>query len=83
MAFITLAESKTAKKGNIVVIVTNIGDLKAGSSSSRDWTRKDITVKDDSGSESMSVWGDDIKKFALSHKYELTGIYWKDNKGKQ
>lgn len=82
MSFITLAESKTATKGNIVVTVTKIGDLKAGSSSSRDWTRKDITLQDSSGTESMSVWNDDIKKFVLNHKYELTGIYWKDNNGK-
>lgn len=83
MSFITLAESKVATKGSIVVTVTNIGELKAGSSGARDWTRKDITVQDSSGSESMSVWGDDIKRFALNHKYELVGIYWKENKGKQ
>ena len=82
MTFITLAESKEAKKGNIVVTVIKIGELKAGSSSARDWTRKDITLQDSSGAESMSVWNDDIKLFHLNHKYELTGIYWKENKGK-
>ncbi len=81
MTFITLAESKIATKGNIVVTVTKIGELKAGSSSSRDWTRKYITLQDASDSESISVWNDDIKKFTINHKYELTGIYWKENKG--
>ena len=83
MSFVTLSESKTAGKGNIVVLVTNIGDLKAGSSSNGDWTRKDITVQDGSGKESMSVWNKDIEKFSLNHKYELSSIYWKENKGKQ
>jgi len=83
LTFVTLAESKIATKGSIVVTVIKIGELKAGSSSARDWTRKDITVQDSSGSENMSVWGDDIKRFALNHKYELTGIYWKENKGNQ
>lgn len=82
MTFITLAESKTATKGNIIVTVTKIGDLKAGSSSNGDWTRKDITVQDVSGSENMSVWNKDIEKFVLNHKYELTGIYWKQSNGK-
>lgn len=81
MSFITLLESKKATKGNIVVTVTKIGDLKAGSSSVGDWTRKDITLQDDSGVESMSVWNKDIELFKLNHKYELTGIYWKENKG--
>jgi len=83
LSFVTLSESKTAGKGNIVVLVTNIGDLKAGSSSNGDWTRKDITVQDGSGKESMSVWNKDIEKFSLNHKYELSSIYWKENKGKQ
>lgn len=82
MSFITLAESKEAKKGNIVVTVIKIGDLKAGSSSSRDWTRKDITIQDSSSTEPMSVWNKDIELFQLDHKYELSQIYWKENKGK-
>lgn len=83
MTFITLAESKTAGKGSIIVIVTKIGDLKSGTTSNGDWTRKDIIVQDGSGSESMSVWNKDIEKFTLNHKYELKGIYWKENNGKQ
>ena len=76
MTFITLAESKTATKGNIVVTVTKIGDLKAGSSSARDWTRKELTLQDSSGSESMSVWNDDIKKFEPNITYKIESPYW-------
>jgi len=80
--FISLADSKANKKGNIVVTVTKIGELKSGSSTAGDWMRKSISVIDASGIELMSVWNKDIEKFTLNHKYELTGIYWKDSNGK-
>ena len=82
MEFISIADSKINKKGDIVVTVTNIGDLKAGTSSNGDWRKKNITILDASCSESMTAWNDDIEKFQLHHKYELTGIYWKEHDGK-
>lgn len=80
---VTLAEARIAKKGNVVVTVTKIGDLKAGTAGSGDYTRKDITVQDSSGSEQMTVWNGDIQKFQLNHKYEITSIYWKESNGKE
>lgn len=82
MELITLAESKTAGKGNICVTVTNISDLKAGSSSNGDWTRKDVTVQDSSGKERIGMFNELSDILKLNHKYEITGIYWKDSGGK-
>jgi len=82
MEFITLAESKAAGKGNICVTVTSISDLKAGSSSNGDWTRKDATVQDSSGKERIGLFNELTDILTLNHKYEITGIYWKESGGK-
>jgi len=82
MDFVTLAESKTAGKGNICVTVTNISNLKAGTSSNGDWTRKDVTVQDSSGKERIGLFNELSEILTLNHKYEITGIYWKESGGK-
>lgn len=82
MGFISISNSKINLKGDIVATVTKIGDLDAGTSDNGDWRKKVITILDASCSESMTAWNDDIEKFKLNHKYEITGIYWKDHNGK-
>ena len=75
---ISLAESKQQKKGDIVCLVTKIGDLKSGTGANGDWTKKLITITDGDTTELLSAWNTDIQKFVLNHKYEITGVYWKD-----
>lgn len=82
MSFISISDSKVNLKGDIVATVTKIGDLNAGTSRNGDWRKKVITILDASCSESMTAWNEDIDKFQLNHKYEITGIYWKDHNGK-
>jgi len=70
------------KNSSICVIVTNIGDLKSGTSAKGDWTKKNITLKDDSGAQVLTAWNDDIKKFELNNTYEIESPYWTIYEGK-
>ena len=80
--FVSIAEAQQAKKGNIVATVINIGELKAGSKDGKDWTRKDITLQDTSGTQVLTAWNDDIQKFELNKTYEITSPFWKEYEGK-
>jgi len=64
------------KNSSICATVTNIGDLKSGTSAKGDWTKKNITLKDDSGEQVLTAWNDDIKKFELNTTYEIESPYW-------
>ena len=62
--------------------VTKIGDLKSGTSAKGDWSKKNITLKDDSGEQILTAWNDDIKKFELNTTYNIESPYWTMYEGK-
>jgi len=64
------------KNSSICATVISIGDLKSGTSTKGDWTKKDITLKDDSGEQILTAWNDDIKKFELNVTYKIESPYW-------
>jgi len=64
------------KNSSICATVTNIGDLKSGTSAKGDWTKKNITLKDDSGAQVLTAWNNDIKKFELNITYKIESPYW-------
>lgn len=70
------------KSSSICATVIKIGDLKSGTSSKSDWTKKDITLKDDSGEQVLTAWNNDIKKFELNITYKIENPYWTIYDGK-
>lgn len=70
------------KNSSICATVTKIGDLKSGTSAKGDWTKKNITLKDDSGAQILTAWNDDIKKFELNITYKIESPYWTIYDGK-
>jgi len=74
--YISLAQAKTNLKGDVIIGVVSIGDLKAGSGSKGDWTKKDAIVKDMSGDQKLTLWNEDIKKIEVGKFYKLENPYW-------
>ena len=70
------------KNSSICATVTKIGDLKSGTNAKGDWTKKNITLKDDSGAQVLTAWNDDIKKFELYITYKIESPYWTIYNGK-
>jgi len=70
------------KNSSICATVIKIGDLKSGTSPKGDWTKKNITLKDDSGAQILTAWNDDIKKFELNITYKIESPYWSIYDGK-
>jgi replication factor A1 len=42
----------------------------------------DATLKDDSGSITLTLWGDDTKRFTVGQKVRITDAWCKDYRGK-
>jgi len=70
------------KNSSICATVTKIGDLNSGTSAKGDWTKKNITLKDDSGAQILTAWNGDIKKFELNITYKIESPYWTIYNGK-
>jgi len=70
------------KNSSICATVTKIGDLQSGTSAKGDWTKKNITLKDDSGAQVLTAWNNDIKKFELNITYKIESPYWTMYNGK-
>ena len=70
------------KNSSICATVIKIGDLKSGTSAKGDWTKKNITLRDDSGAQILTAWNDDIKKFELNITYKIESPYWTIYDGK-
>jgi len=84
--FVSIVEAQSRfmkhgkKNSSICATAIHIGDLK--SSSEGIWTKKDITLKDDSGEQVLTAWTPDIKKFELNTMYKIESPYWTEYNGK-
>lgn len=79
---ISLQDAMTALKGNFTATVITIGDLESGTTNSRDWTKKNITIEDVSERVTFAAWGDEIKLFDLGKTYDFENAWFKMYDGK-
>jgi len=70
------------KSSSICATVTKIGALSSGTNSKGEWTKKDITLKDDSGEQVLTAWPADFEKFKLNTTYKIESPYWTFYNGK-
>jgi len=76
--FLSINDAKTALKGSIKGVIIEAKDLKSGTTKTgKDWTRKDFTIEDKSGSVRLTAWGEDTNKFKLGYTYEIVQPQWK------
>lgn len=82
MTYVLLSEASRNLKGGVIVKVTEIGELKAGTGKNGDWTKKDATVEDASGEQKLTLWNGDIQKIELGKHYFLENPFWTTYEGK-
>lgn len=80
--FVTIAEAIQAKKGDIIVHVVSLGELKTGASDKGPWSKQEAVVKDKSGATSLTLWNEDIGRLEAGKTYSLESPYWNEYKGK-
>ncbi len=81
MSLVSITDSQAAKKGEFVAVCLKVGDLKSGTSSGRDWTRRQVTVQDASATTDLTLWGEDVNAMQVGAKYKCKG-FWKEYNGR-
>lgn len=79
--FIPIAEAKETCKGSIQAIVVKEGDLKAGTTNGKDWTKRVFTLEDSSGNIELTCWNENISKFKVGYTYQIVNPWWKMYQG--
>lgn len=72
----------SSHKGNVIIKVVEIGELKAGTGAKGDWTKKDAIVMDASGEQKLTLWNEDIAKIQQDKVYKLENPFWSEYEGK-
>lgn len=79
--FISIKEANTLGKGNIRFTVVSLGELKSGSTKSRDaWQKQVAVIKDASGAMNLTLWNQDIGEVIDGKSYTLENAYWTEYK---
>ena len=79
--FITIAEAKLAKKGNIQFKVLSLGELKTGTTKGgKPYEKQDAVIKDSSGAMNLTLWNDDVGKLEPGLYYSFDNAWWSDYK---
>lgn len=74
--YIPLAQAMKQLNGDIIIEVVSIGDLKAGTGSKGDWTKKVATIKDESAEMKLTLWNTDIEKIQQGKFYKIENPFW-------
>lgn len=62
--------------------ISNIGETKTGNHNGKSWARCDITLKDEHGEGTITLWNDEIAKVETNKVYTIQG-YTKEYDGKK
>jgi len=80
--YTTISTAKANKKGNIIVKVVSLGELSSGNSKDGStWQKQTAVIKDNSGSQNLILWNDDIGKVEQGKYYFIENPYWTEYKG--
>lgn len=80
--FVTIAEAKIHKKGNIMFKVLSLGELKSGTTKkAAPYEKQDAVIRDSSGAINLTLWNDDIGKLEPGFHYSLESGWWSEYKG--
>lgn len=80
--FVSIANAKELHKGNFKGACIKQSDLKAGSKSGSDWTRKTFTLQDASGEIEITAWNEEINFLEVGQFYEVENPWFKEYEGK-
>ena len=78
MSFVTIVEARKVLKGNVIVKVVSLGEMKTGDKSDGTQFRKQqVVLKDNSDVQEMILWDSEIGRLDQGKYYKLEGPYWK------
>ena len=79
--FLTIAQAKMHKKGNIRFTVTSLGEISSGTGTKGSWEKQLVTIKDETDSMTLTLWNDDIGNAENGKRYALSNAWWSEYKG--
>ncbi len=80
--FVTIAQAKQNKTGDIIFKVLSLGELKSGTTKkSVPYEKQDAVIRDSSGAMNLTLWNDDIGKLEAGLYYSLESAWWSEYKG--
>ncbi len=74
--YITISQARLALKGSIIVKVVSLGEMKSGTGTKGPWKNQTAVLKDDSDTENLLMWGQDIGKLDQGKYYKLESPFW-------
>lgn len=74
--YITIVDARAAKKGSIIAKVIGVGEVTSGSGDKGKWEKQIATLKDNSGTQQITLWNDDIGKLDQGQFIKLENPFW-------
>ncbi len=68
--------ARAKKKGSIIVKVIGVGEMTEGTSEKGPWKKQTATLQDASGTQSMTLWNEDIGKLDQGKFYKIENPFW-------
>ena len=63
-------------------IITGKGEVKTGDKNGKSWSRCDVTLRDNSGTGTITLWNDEISQVEIDKEYTIQG-YTREYDGKK
>jgi len=76
MECITIAQAKAALKGSIIAKVVHLGNISSGTGAKGEWQKQVATLKDNSETQEMTLWNEDIGRLDQGQILVFEQPYW-------
>jgi len=79
--YITITHARTNLKGSIIAKVIGLGEVNSGTGKKGKWEKQIATLKDNSETQQLILWNDDIGKLEQGQILMFENPFWTEYKG--